>query len=112
MPDEIGRGQSQRLRVITNGRLITRGGSFPVYVENISETRALLTHGDKEPFTWCVLLWLKREFIGEMAWAEKGRCGIRFDEPLPAFTVLAIKRMFPVVDEAVKLPLPDRTRRI
>jgi hypothetical protein len=33
------------------------------------------------------------EAFGEVAWSDRGRCGIKFDERIPATTVIALRSL-------------------
>lgn len=100
----VGRRKAARLRVQAEARLVTRDGAFPVDIVDISQTGVHLARPGAQDFTWCVLKWLGFEFYGSMAWSRTGRCGVRFDDPLPAEAILAIKRYFPKIDESTKMP--------
>jgi hypothetical protein len=83
-----------------------------VRIDDLSETGAHLSSPNSEPFTWCGLRWDEYEFYGEMIWTEPGQFGIRFEHPLGPAQILELKRRYPDVDEGVKLPVPDRRRRL
>lgn len=91
---------------------MTRAGTAPVCVINISATGASLSGAGAESFTWCVLLWMDQEFYGEMVWSDRAACGIQFEVPLPTEVILAIKQRFPAIAESARLPLSDRMRTI
>jgi hypothetical protein len=108
----LGRRQAARLRMVAEARLTTRDGTRPVRIDDLSQTGAHLSRPGNEPFTWCVLRWAGHEFYGEMIWTKPGQCGIRFEQELGPAQILALKSRFPNVDESVKLPVPDRRRRL
>lgn len=108
----VGRRGTQRLRLIAEGRLITRAGYQRVKIENISQTGAQLAVTGGQPFTWCILRFADREIDGEFAWSEPGHCGIVFIAPLSDEDILAMKRQYPDIDENSRLPAPGLFKRI
>lgn len=108
----LGRRQSARLRLVAEGRLVTRDDAPATLVRDISETGAKLSRPAAEPFTWCILEWGGREIFGDMVWADGDSCGVKFHEPISHELVLAFKEQFPTVPEHAKLPVPSRWRKI
>ncbi len=92
------------MRLQAEARLVTRDGAFPVEIVDISQTGVHIARPGAQEFTWCVLKWVGLELYGTMAWSRIGRCGIRFDTPLSAEAILAIKQYFPNIDESTKMP--------
>lgn len=112
MPDQVGRRNTQRLKLAAEARLVSRNGTHLVQLTDISVTGAHLTHKRIEPFTWCVLQWLGHEVDGRMVWINHEQCGIRFAKALPEEVLLVLREKFPEIDEKRRLPVADRRRWI
>lgn len=72
-----------RHRVLLSAKLVTTTSEHPVKIRNLSATGAML-EGEKLPAAGTDII-IRRgalEFFAAVAWAEDGRCGVQFDQPL------------------------------
>ncbi|MEO7551045.1 MAG: hypothetical protein ABIT09_07890 [Croceibacterium sp.] len=100
------------MRLAIDARLITTHGDFPVRLDNLSGTGALVSRPKQDVFTACVLKWLGLEAWGQLVWMRGGYCGIRFDRPLPPEWVESTRAVPAELPEGWKLATPSRVRRI
>lgn len=78
-----GRRRSARLPVMAAASALSRDGSRPVLVENLSANGAKLRGRNLPPVGKQVLVWMEdKDALGRIAWAEFNQAGVTFEEPL------------------------------
>jgi hypothetical protein len=108
----IGRRASARARLHAVATLQSIARDVRVIVRNLSCTGAMV-EGDDLPIAGRTVLF-KRHGIEEMAtvvWAEDGRCGLEFFDPIPHEEVVRQSRSLPERAEAKPAPYYWRESR-
>ena len=111
-PKLRGRRSYPRLRLDCDARLISRHGTWPVRLHNLSSTGAHISCTTTEQPSWCVLKWLNYEAMADVVWVRGKFMGLQFDAPIPDDWVLGTRERAPDVPEASKLPVHRHLRTV
>ena len=111
-PKQSGRRVVPRLRLDCEARIISRHGTWPAHLHNLSTTGAHVSRATNEEPSWCVLKWLNYEAMGDTVWVRGKFMGIKFDTPIPEEWVLGTRQQAPDVPEYSKLPLRRHLRAV
>ena len=90
-------GRSPRRRVQLPGQARSTTGKFFFTLRNLSCTGAM-AEGEQIPPAGrdLVVVVGEMELLCRVVWAQRGRCGLEFDEPLPAPAVVALSQTVPM----------------
>lgn len=88
--------RAPRRRVVLSGQASSTTGQFAVTLRNLSTTGAL-AEGPRlpEPGRDVVVEAGPLELLCRVVWAEPGRCGLEFEQPIPQALVVALAQQVP-----------------
>ncbi len=88
--------RSPRRRVALTGEISSTTGGYKLKLRNLSRTGAMAEGESVPPAGRDILLIVgSLELFCKVIWADAGRCGLQFDEPIPQSLVLSLSRAVP-----------------
>lgn len=90
-----GRRDTPRLKLQIPAEVVTMSGPEPVLLLDLSQTGARIACRAKPAFKRGILHWMEFEFYGEVVWADKQLCALRFDPELELDVVLTTRAQAP-----------------
>ena len=95
MPAATG-GRSPRRRVQLSGEARSTTGRFDLTLRNLSCTGAMAEGEQIPPAGRDLVVWVgEMELLCRVVWAQPGRCGLEFDQPLSQPAVVALSQIVP-----------------
>ena len=87
------RRRAVRRQIFVAGSAVTIHGSKSVVVENLSCSGAKIRGRDLPPTGKPILIWMEGlDVLGSIAWTRSDECGVHFDVPLDAETLICLEQ--------------------